>query len=385
MAHYNCSGNRGQSIVFFSIKPRLWRQFLAVCAIWLVAVFAVMPAFSGLPAFAAHHPDLRQVAPDPNERFSFIEDGKYSQELNIPTYEWSPKGFPTRERGCVVFVHGLTLHGQRYTVSGRAFAAANFYAVAFDMRGFGRCYKDPDGKFSRDGISKRRIDYENSFDDLVKLVTMVKKDHPDMPIIIVGESLGVTPCLRLAAEHGDLVDAMVLSGASVSVNPLMILSPQSIWAGFKGLFNPKFNVKMAFFMEDLVSSDPRIVKELEDDPLIRHNVTIRDLLETDKYISKNIKYARAIRPEMPILILQGSKDHCVTPKKVVRLCSNIRSDEQTLRWMDSESHVLLETKYLNPATIEAVVSFIRLREPEMAGRVKEVKKDLKELGAGGQL
>lgn len=365
----------------FSLKPqfrRLRRQFLSY---GLVSALAVL----SLPGYAATPSSPGEVPADPNKRFSFIEDGKYSQVLNIPTYEWSPVGFPTKARGCVVFVHGLTLHGQRYTVSGRAFAASNFYAISFDMRGFGRNYTDPEGKFSRNGVSKRRIDYDKSFDDLVKLVTMVKKDHPDMPIILVGESLGVTPCLRLAAEHGDLVDAMVLSGASVSVNPLMVFSPQSIAAGLKGVFNPKFNVKMQYFMEDLVSSDPRIVEELTNDPLIRHNVTIRDLLETDKYVSKNIKYARAIRPEMPILILQGSKDHCVTPKKVVRLCNNIRSDEQTLRWMDSESHVLLETKYLNPATIEAVVSFIRSREPELAGRVKAVRSDLRQLGAGGDL
>jgi alpha-beta hydrolase superfamily lysophospholipase len=359
--------------VFFLIKPQPWRRFLAA---WLVSVFAALPAF-------AEQPDFRKLSPDPNKRFSFTEDGKYSQELNIPTYEWSPVGFPGKARGCVVFVHGLTLHGQRYTVSGRAFAAANFYAIAFDMRGFGRCYTDPENKFSKDGVSKRRVDYDSSFDDLVKLVTLVKKDHPNLPIILVGESLGVTPCLRLAAKHGDLVDAMVLSGASVSVNPLMIFSPQAIKAGLKAGFNRKFNVKLQFFLDDLVSSDPRIIEELTNDPLIRQKVTIRDLLATDKYISKNIKYAREIRPEMPILILQGSKDHCVTPKKVVRLTNNIRSDEQTLRWMDSASHVLLETKYLNPATIEAVVAFIRMRESDMANRVKEVKTDLEQLGAGG--
>lgn len=350
------------------------RQFLAT---WLLTVFAVLPAL-------ANQADFRQSAPDPNMRFSYTEDGKYSQELNIPTYEWSPVGFPNKARGYVVFVHGLTLHGQRYTVSGRAFAAANFYALAFDMRGFGRCYTDPDGKFSRDGESKRGVDYEKSFEDLVKLVSLAKKDHPDMPIILVGESLGVTPCLRLAAERGDLVDAMVLSGAAVSVNPLMIFHPKSIKAGLKGVFiDPKFNVKLQFFMEDLVSSDPRIVEELTNDPLIRQKLTIWNLIQTDRYVSKNIKYANKIRPEMPILLLQGSRDRCVIPKKVVRLCSNIRSDEQTLRWMDSFSHVLLETKYLNPATIEAVVAFIRMREPEMAGQVRAVRKDLQQLGAGG--
>jgi len=362
-----------------SVSIGLWQRFAIKS--WQPIALSMAFLISILPAFAAR-PDYSQYDPDPNKRFSYIEDGKYSQELNIPTYEWCPAGFKDKARGYVVFVHGLTLHGQRYAVSGRAFAAGNFYALSFDMRGFGRCYTDP--KFSQNGESKRGVNYNKSFDDLVKLVTLVKKDHPDLPIILIGESLGATPCVRLAAEHPDLVDAMVLSGAAVRVNPLMIFHPRSIKAGLRGLIiDPKFNVKLEFFMEDLVSDDPRIVKELLDDPLIRKKLTIWNLLQTDRYVGKNLKYAVKMKPGMPILLLQGSKDKCVIPKKVVKLCGDIRSDEQTLRWMDNVSHLLLETKYLKPATIEAIVSFIRSREQERQQELAEIKSDLNQLGAGG--
>lgn len=372
----------GSAKVSNRVKKQLNVLCLASRVVTRCVIFCLALLLTSLPALA-NIPDFSHYDPDPNKRFSYMEDGKYSKELNIPTYEWSPVGFKEKARGCVVFVHGLTLHGQRYTVIGRAFAAGNFYALAFDMRGFGRCYADPDGKFSQNGESKRGVNYQKSFEDLVKLVTLVKKDHPDLPVILVGESLGVTPCIRLAAEHGDLVDSMVLSGAAVRVNPLMIFHPKSIKAGLRGLIiDPKFNVKLEFFMEDLVSDDPRIVDELVNDPLIRKKLTIWNLLQTDRYVSKNLKYAAKIKPEMPILLLQGSKDKCVVPKKVVQLCSDIRSDEQTLRWMDNVSHLLLETKYLKPATVEAVVSFIHSQEGERQHELAEIESDLKQVGAG---
>ena len=246
-------------------------------------------------------------------------DGKYTKKLNIPTYQWNPINFKEKARGAIIFVHGLTLHGQRYSLAGKAFAASNYYAVSFDMRGFGRCYFDNEGKFSKDGKSKRKVDYDKSFKDLVGLAKLVREDHPDLPIYLAGESLGATPCLRLAAKHPELVDAIILSGPAIGVNPLMLFHPRSVVAGLRGLIiDPMFNVKLKFFMDDLVSSDPDIIKEMESDPLIRQKMTIRDLLKTDRYVSKNLKYASKIEPGMPVLIMQGSKDKCVIPKRVVK-------------------------------------------------------------------
>ena len=71
-----------------------------------------------------------------------IQDSKTYRSLNIPTYEWIPTGFKSKPKGIVLMVHGLTLHGKTYELVGKAFASANYYAVSFDMRGFGRCFND---------------------------------------------------------------------------------------------------------------------------------------------------------------------------------------------------------------------------------------------------
>lgn len=309
--------------------------------------------------------------------FEYVEDGPDFRKLKVPTYEWIPRGFSEDLRGVIIFVHGLTLHGKTYALAGKAFATGNFYAVSSDMRGFGRCFRDEKNQFG-----KKKIDYEASYTDLVELVKIVRDKHPGTRLIIVGESLGATPCLRLASQHPEFIDGIILSGPAVTVNPMMLFHPRSLIAGFRGLvIDPRFNVNLGFFMRKLVSQDSRIVEELESDPLIRKSMTIRDLLKTDAYVSKNVKYARSLKPGVPLLILQGSKDKCVVPKRVTKLLGVISSDDQTLRWMQHLSHLLLETKYIKPGTVSAIASWIDAHEPEYQKELLNLDEDLKKLGA----
>ena len=91
---------------------------------------------------------------------------------------------------------------------------------------------------------------------MVSLVKLVREKYPDTRFIAIGESLGATPCLRLACEYPEFVDGLILSGPAVVVNPKMLIHPKAIFAGLRGLvIDPKFNVKLNFFMRSLVSMD----------------------------------------------------------------------------------------------------------------------------------
>ncbi|HMP53955.1 MAG TPA: alpha/beta hydrolase, partial [Candidatus Melainabacteria bacterium] len=172
------------------------------------------------------------------------------------------------------------------------------------------------------------------------------------------------------------------AGPAVTVNPIMLVHPQSVFAGAWGLvIDPHFNVDLGFFMRRLVSQDTRIVSELENDPLIRKKMTILDLLRTDAYVRKNVKFARKLEPEIPLLILQGSKDRCVVPRRVTKLLGSVSSDDQTLRWMQHLSHLLLETKYINSDTVSAIASWIDAHEDKYKKELEALDKELVELGA----
>jgi len=315
----------------------------------------------------------------PDFNITSVVDGPISKDLHVPSYEWYPADKPPV--GLILAVHGLTLHANRYAVIGKAFAAAGFYACACDMRGFGRCYTEPE-KFLVGNESKKRVNFQKSYDDLVLIATRMKKDHPGLPLFAVGESMGTSLCVRLAADHPELVDGLILSGPTVKINPLMFFHPSNMLAGAVAVFiDPKFNVQMRGFVKNLVSNDPNIVREMLDDPLCRKSLTIAELLNANRFINKTLSDARRIKQEEHVLVIQDSQDRCMVPHAVTSLSKQIHSSDQTIRWFHAHGHLLLETAYLKPATVEALANWVEQHDAAHEAFAKSVQDEILRFGA----
>ncbi len=325
-------------------------------------------------------PIAQAAEADPNDKIVYVEDGQPSKELHLPTYEWYPKG--RQPIGSLLAIHGLTLHGKLYNVVCKAFAASGFYTCTFDMRGFGRCYADKQHSFCLKDDCKRHVNYVKTYDEVVRLAASIKKRYPNVPLYAMGESLGTSVCLELASEHPELVDGLILSSPTVQINPLMYLHPKVVIASTFGYFTePRFQANTDAFVKNLVSNDKDIVDELLNDPLCRKGLDIQELLRTDAYVGKTLSYARKIRLDQPVLVLQGSEDKCMVPSAITKLARAIPSSDQTLRWLHAHGHILLETEYLRPATIDAISAWLYQHDAEHLQRMKAIEADLSKLGA----
>jgi len=313
------------------------------------------------------------------DTFVAIEDGPISKEFHLPSYEWYPKD--KDPVGLILAVHGLTLHAKRFEVLGRASASAGFYMCACDMRGFGRCYTEPE-KFSVGNDNKKKVDFQKSYLDLVQVATRMKKNHPSVPLFALGESMGTALCIKLAAEHPELVDGLILSGPTVKVHPLMFLHPSTMAAGAFAVFiDPKFKVSMSGFVKNLVSNDPNIVQEMLNDPLCRKQLTIKELLNAKKFADKTLPTARKLKHDEHILVIQDSHDLCMVPHAVTSLSKRIHSSDQTIRWLHANGHLLLETAYLKPATIEALSNWIEQHDAAHEAFAKHIQDEMILFGA----
>jgi alpha-beta hydrolase superfamily lysophospholipase len=246
------------------------------------------------------------------------------------------------------------------------------------MRGFGRNRTGHDFCEGRD--CKAIVDYKKTVDDLAKLAGLMKAKYPGVPLYLMGESLGATVCLAVAAKVPQYVDGLVLSGTAVTKNSLMFDEPGTIVAVSESLFDPKHRVKIKTFVDKLVSDDPGIAQEMENDPLIPKNLRLGELIKTALFTGKTISYSKQVAPNTPVLILQGGKDKCVVPDAAIKLAANLRTSDQAMRWLYAHGHLLLETSYVSPTALDSMTIWFTAHTADHKKELEAMREDLFSLG-----
>lgn len=311
------------------------------------------------------------------DRFEYTQDGPLTKLVHLPTYVWMPKTPPV---AMVLAVHGLTLHGRRYTTLGRTFAVNGIGVVAFDMRGFGRARFDDKNEFSNDGDDKRRIDNEKSYKDIEKLALAIKQEHPTIPLVVLGESLGCTFCVRLAASQKQAVDGLILSAPAVKVNAKMYASASELGQGLKAIVVPGHKINLTNFITKLVSQRQEVVNEMLQDPLVLKELSLHDLIATDDFVETTARWGKGVSPRLAVLILQGGGDGCVAPKSVTDLMANMPSTDQTLRWLGHIGHLQLETSFVRSLVIDAIGDWLDDHNRDAPRQLQALEQAIRDTG-----
>jgi acylglycerol lipase len=286
----------------------------------------------------------------------YEEDSTLARELSLPLYHWW--NATMSPRATVVAIHGLTMHGRTFDALARTLAAQGIEVWAMDMRGYGRSTGARHQYCTSMVDCRQKMDYSRSCDDLVRLLRCLKTQGNSVPVFAVGESLGSSMAIRLAASHPDLVDGLVLS--SPAIKRQWFFDPFAVADAALMVVNPKAQVDLMPFVRKYVSDDPNIVAEKESDPLLRRSMSAMELLASCAEVHKTAGLIPSISSDLPVLVIQGSADRCIKANAVMLLLSKLHSNDQTVKWFPQRGHILLETSYIKPDTMDAVVSWLNL-------------------------
>jgi acylglycerol lipase len=265
-------------------------------------------------------------------------------------YKWHDTD--ARPRACVVAIHGLTLHGSIYDTTAKHLVGRGFVVYAPDLRGYGRWQQIPKSHDTVASQNSNKISYPLSRSDLLALIRAAKLEHPDIPVFLVGESLGADMAIYAASQIPECVDGVVLSAPAIKRKPHPIRDTAEMMStGFTQL-------PIKPYIRNFASDDPRVAKEALEDPLIRKQLGTGDLIRSLKVLGETIKFARLVPPSVPVLLMQGGQDKLVEIEAVSKLLAHLNSSDQTVKWFTGSGHLLLETSFVKQETFAALDNWL---------------------------
>lgn len=225
------------------------------------------------------------------------------RELRIPgcqeTKLYGQGWLPERDaRAVVVVSHGLAEHGGRYHELAEALVASGSHAVyVLDHRGHGR------SEGARANIGR----FEYLVSDLGSFVGRAQREHPGVPVFLLGHSMGGTVALACALKYRDVLRGLVLSAPALATGQA-VSSLKLAMVRLLSRLSPDTGVMS--IPASAVSRDAAVVQAYELDPLVHHGPiparTAAELLKAMATLS-----ARVAELRIPVLVQHGTADSLV--------------------------------------------------------------------------
>ncbi|MEM7092571.1 MAG: lysophospholipase [Actinomycetota bacterium] len=244
---------------------------------------------------------------------------------------WQPDGAAT----CiVVLVHGYAEYAARY-----AHVAARLTAEGAAVYG-----QDHMGHGHSEGERALITDFAEVVADLRRLVDLAVVDHPDVPVVMIGHSMGGLLTSRFAQDYPSDLAGIGLLGAVIG---------DWHWAR-DALALPELPEATTDFSG--MSRDAAEVELYATDPLIYRGRYKRPLLEAEM-IALDLFQEHVDRLTMPVLFCHGDDDPFVDYRTSLEAVESMPSEDKTICVYEGARHELVNETNRNEV-IDEIAAFV---------------------------
>ncbi len=290
-------------------------RLAALSFILLIAACAPRLLPSGPLADAPQVPGLRDGALQ-------TADG-----LALPVRSWLPN--PHSPKAVVIALHGFNDYSNAFAAPGEWLADQGIAVYAYDQRGFGAA--------PRPGMWAGG---KQLTADLRGMVTAVRDRHPDLPLYVLGESMGGTVAMTAIAEGALNVDGIILAGPAVRGRAVIPAYQQAVlwlvahtlpWMTVTGegvRVTPSDNIEML----RALSRDPLIIRATRIDAIWGLVELMDDALTASPSL------------DAPMLLLYGQRDDIIPPNAALEMLRRLPAKpmhDRTVAVYQDGYHMLL--------------------------------------------
>jgi len=210
-------------------------------------------------------------------------------------------------KAVLLIVHGLCEHLGRYEYMTGKLLERNYAVYRFDHRGHGKS----------EGQPAHYDDFHTLVDDVNAAVELVKVENPDLPLYVIGHSMGGFAVTTFAMKYPGKAKGIVTSGAVTRMN--------------QNLSIPLDLPPNHYIPNELgggVCSDPAVVEAYENDPLVGKEFTVGLFQSLKRGVQWNREHSSLFVE--PALIMHGCNDGLVSEKDSRDFYGDISSEDKTL-------------------------------------------------------
>ncbi|MCZ2860502.1 alpha/beta fold hydrolase [Blastococcus sp. VKM Ac-2987] len=220
-----------------------------------------------------------------------------ASDVRVTAYRWDPAG-PVR--GILQLTHGMGEHLLRYERLAAALTGAGWVVVGQDHRGHGATAQD--GRWGDLGPGG----WDELVRDIGRLSAHVRADLPDVPLVLLGHSMGSFAAQQHVLDHSADLAGLVLTGTAALdlLEPAMDLDGPTDLSAFNAAFEP------ARTEYDWLSRDEAEVDAYVADPRCGFGLTATDsrqMFVSARQVADPERLA-GLRTDLPVYVAVGDQD-----------------------------------------------------------------------------
>jgi len=273
---------------------------------FLSATFICLILFSLFACSSPKHQPVStiRVTPSLNNNVAIMADG-YRLPLNA-FLAGNPKA-------SLITLHGFNDYRNAFTPLCTYLSEHNVHCYAYDQRGF--------GETQHRGLWP----YENTLqNDLATMIKLIKDKHPDLPLYIIGESMG-----------GAVVMTTFTKPNAPHVAGISLLAP-AVWARHTQPWYQRLALWLtvriapgwkptAKGFERVVSDNDNMLKELSKDPLVIKATRVDAIYGLTNLMDQALAAAKEI--SVKGIVFYGEKDELITKQPTCEMLANIAANK----------------------------------------------------------
>ncbi len=214
-------------------------------------------------------------------------------------------------------VHGFAEHSGRYEHVGSRLAAQDCAVHAYDQQGHGRS----------EGTRCHVRRFDDLLDDLDSIVGEVRSASPELPLFVVGHSMGGLVVAAYARERTPAVTGVATSGAALALSD-GFSSAKLLAAKVLRQVAPKLALASGLDPNAL-SRDQAVVRAYLDDPLVESKMTTSLGAEMIAAIERTSGGGADV--SVPMLMMHGEDDTLCPVRGTLDFYERLNVTEKRLR------------------------------------------------------